>query len=89
MVFTEKAREEMKTDGLIDVDVYESIMNAKTVQTKRSRSAHRQRRREKICIVTASTYSGIRIYTKGVLRERTDRLEFYVLISSKRSTDTN
>lgn len=89
MAFTLKAQEELFLDDLIEEEVYESLMNAKDVRWKRSRSKYRQESRERIYIISAPTFHGIRIYTKGVFRTKDDGLMFYVLVSSKRSTDTD
>jgi len=88
VAFTLKAREEMGADNLMDVDVYQSLMNARTVRSKRSRSPKRVMDREKIHIIVAPSDSGARIYTKGLFRKQQEKAVFYILISSKRSTDT-
>ncbi|MBI4178459.1 hypothetical protein HY522_03415 [bacterium] len=89
VAFTLKARQEMGADNLMDVDVYQSLMNARAVRSKRSRSPFRKQAREKVWIIVAPTDAGIRIYTKGVLRKKKDKPVFYVLISAKRSTDAD
>jgi len=46
-VFSEKARSEMETDDLTEVDIAESILNASVIYKKvRSTSPSRRRRRE-------------------------------------------
>lgn len=81
--FTEKALIEMDRDGLTEEDILESILNAQFVRTKRSTSMFRKEKKEKVYIIESFTYSGILIYTKGVIRGG-DNEKFYLLISSKR-----
>ena len=83
--FTAKALDEMDGDGLIEEDVLESILNAQFVRTKKSSSRFRQSGNEKVYIIESFTYSGMLIYTKGVIRKDGDDEKFYLLISSKRS----
>jgi hypothetical protein len=86
VTFTDKADEELLTDDLTEDDVCESLVNAKSLRSKRSRSPFRRHARERVYIIVAPSYSGIEIYTKGVFRKQKDSLVFYILISSKRST---
>lgn len=83
--FTEKALIEMDQDSLTEEDVLESILNAQFVRKKRSISRFRRGRREKVYIIESFTYSGILVYTKGVIRGTGEGQRFYLLISSKRS----
>lgn len=85
--FTQKAIREMFVDRLMDYEVKESILNAQSIRSKRSRSPSRRHPGERVYIIAGESFSGIRIYTKGVIRKEEGRELFYVLISSKRSTD--
>jgi hypothetical protein len=84
--FTEKALVEMDRDSLSEEDILESILNAQFLHTKRSTSPFKQRKKEKVYIIESFTYSGLLIYTKGVIRGTGDNRKFYLLISSKKST---
>jgi hypothetical protein len=87
VLFTEKAEGEMAADGLTPELVYEAILNAPAIFKKvRSRNP-RTGKRERLYIIKGMTFEGMNIYTKGkiITKERMD--VFYVLISSKRSTD--
>ncbi|MBI2061646.1 MAG: hypothetical protein HYT87_18050 [Nitrospirae bacterium] len=82
--FTDKAEIERLRDGLSVEDVVESIVNANAIKkTLRSKSpilAH-----EKLYVIESPNYSGMWIYTKGVIRKIAGDEVFYVFISSKRS----
>lgn len=84
--FTEKARLELESDGLEPEDALEAILSAPAIhKTMRSRSPHSGKPAEKIYIIVSVSYSGIPIYTKGVLRKEGGRDVLYILVSSKRS----
>ena len=83
--FTAKAIDEMDADGLIEEDVLESILNAQFARTKKSSSRFRQKVKEKVYIIESFTYSGILIYTKGVIHKEAGGEKLYFLISSKKS----
>jgi hypothetical protein len=85
--FTDKARVEMVADGLADLDVIESLVQAPAIRkTIRSRSPHRATRAEKLYVIEAPNLAGLLIYTKGKLAPGPGGPEiFYVLISAKRS----
>ena len=87
VVFTEKAETEMVADALTPELVYESILNAPTIfKVLRSRNPH-TKRAEKLYIIKGMTFDGLDIYTKGKIVTKEGVDVFYVLISSKRSTD--
>ena len=87
VVFTEKAETEMVVDALTPELVYESIINAPAIyKTLRSRNP-RTKRAEKLYVIKGMTYDGLDIYTKGKILNQEGADVFYVLISSKRSTD--
>lgn len=86
IVFTAKARIEMRVDGLAEMDVIESIVNAIAIQKKiRSTSEARRQIREYLYIIVSTNLNGMPIYTKGKLVSEAGRDTYYLLISSKRS----
>ncbi len=86
-IFTAKAESEMYSDGLTREAVFEAIINAPAI-TKALRSRNpRSGRRETLYVIKGPTYDGLIICTKGKIAPIERREAFYVLISSKRSTD--
>ena len=87
VLFTEKAEIEMSVDNLTPELVYEAILNAPAIfKTLRSRNP-RSRKTERLYIIKGMTFDGMEIYTKGKIMTKEGVDVFYVLISSKRSTD--
>ena len=87
VIFTEKAESEMHDDGLTQDMVFEAVINAPAItKTIRSRNP-RSRRRELLYVIKGLTYDGLAIYTKGKIARFRGQEVFYVLVSSKRSTD--
>jgi hypothetical protein len=87
VLFTEKADIEMAADALTPEMVYESVLNAPAIfKTLRSRSP-RTRKAERLYVIKGLTFDGLDIYTKGKVLTKQGVDTFYVLISSKRSTD--
>jgi len=87
VLFTEKAEGEMARDGLTPELVYEAILNAPAIsKTVRSRNP-RTGGRDQLYIIKGLTFDGLDIYTKGKILRKEGVEVFYVLISSKRSTD--
>ena len=85
--FSEKARLEMESDGLTELDVAESILNSVAIYKKiRSRSPMRKQAREYLYVIQSTNLDGIAIYTKGKLLKEVDIDHYYFLISSKRVT---
>lgn len=85
-LFTQKALNEMDADNLCEYEVLESILNAQFFRSKRSTSKRRNTPKENVYIIESFSYNNILIYTKGVIRGKGAGKKFYVLISSKRST---
>jgi hypothetical protein len=84
--FSEKARIEMDADGLTELDVAESILNAVAIYKKlRSTSARRTQVREYLYIIQSTNLEGLPIYTKGKLVRQHGVDVYYFLISAKRS----
>lgn len=85
--FTKKATTEMKADGLTRALVCEAIVSSSLI-TKTLRSHNPDTgKREKLYVIKGLTYDGLLIYTKGKIAKIDQQETFYVLISSKRSTD--
>ena len=86
LVFSEKASIEMEADGITQLDVAESLINAVAIYKKiRSRSPYRKRATEYLYVIQSTNLDGIFIYTKGRF-VRKDELEyFYLLVSAKRA----
>jgi hypothetical protein len=85
--FTLKADLECVQDGLLREDVIESILSANFLRMKNSTSPWRKGRREQLYIIESFNFEGVPIYSKGVIRERSEHeSEFYIIISGKRST---
>ena len=84
--FSEKALLEMEADGLTELDVAESILNAVAIyKTLRSRSSWRQQRTEYLHVIQSTNLDGLMIYTKGKLFEEAGVDRYYFLVSSKKA----
>jgi hypothetical protein len=84
--FSEKARIEMETDDLTELDVAESILNAVAIYKRlRSRSLSRRIRREYLYVIQSTNLEGLVIYTKGKLVQEAGIETYYFLVSSKRA----
>ena len=87
ILFTEKAEIEMVKDSLTPELVYESILNAPAIfKVMRSRNP-KTKKIERLYVIKGLTFDGLNIYTKGKILTKEGVDVFYVLISSKRSTD--
>ena len=87
VLFTEKAEIEMARDSLTPELVYEAILNAPAIfKVLRSRSP-KGGLRERLYVIKGLTFDGVDIYTKGKVLKKEGIEVFYVLISSKKSTD--
>jgi len=76
----------MEADGLTELDVAESILNAVAIYKRvRSGSSHRTSAREYLYIIQSSNLTGLPIYTKGKLVKEANQESYYFLISSKRA----
>ena len=84
--FSKKARIEMEIDDLTELDVTESILNARAIYKKlRSTSASRDTRREYLYIIQGTNLDGLVIYTKGKFVSAEGTGTYYFLVSSKRA----
>ncbi len=87
VLFTEKAEMEMARDALTPELVYEAILNAPAIfKVLRSRNP-KTKKAEKLYVIKGLTFDGFDIYTKGKILKKEGVDVFYVLISSKKSTD--
>ena len=76
----------MKTDGLTELDVLESILNAVAIYKRiRSTSPYRKRTREYLYVIQSTNLAGLPIYTKGKLDSEGAFETYYFLVSSKRA----
>ena len=87
VLFTEKAEIEMVSDALTPELVYEAILNAPAIfKVLRSRNP-KAGKIEKLYVIKGLTFDGTDVYTKGKILEKEGVEVFYVLISSKKSSD--
>ncbi|MHC4166665.1 MAG: hypothetical protein ACYSWQ_06895 [Planctomycetota bacterium] len=87
VLFTEKAEIEMARDALTPELVYEAILNAPAIfKVLRSRNP-KSGTSERLYVIKGLTFDGVDIYTKGKVLKKEGIDVFYVLISSKKSTD--
>lgn len=87
-VFSEKARIEMEVDGLTELDIAESVLNAVAIYKRlRSRSALRQQAREYLYVIQSVNLEGVAIYSKGKLVREGSADTYYFFISSKRALE--
>ena len=87
VLFTLKAEEEIEADGLTEDQVCEAIVSARRIfKTLRSRNPE-SGKNETLHVIKGVSFEGILIYTKGKIARIGGVEFFYVLISSKRSTD--
>ncbi len=83
--FSEKARIEMEADGITELDVAESILNAVAIyKTIRSESLFRKQAKEYLYVIQSTNLNGLPIYSKGKLMKEQGQDVYYFLISSKK-----
>ena len=84
--FSEKARLEMEIDGLTELDVAESVLNAVAIYKRlRSQSLYRAKKNEYLYVIQSTNLDGLMIYTKGKLVEDSGVEKYYFFISSKKA----
>jgi len=84
--FSEKATIEMEADGITELDVIESIINAVAIYKRlRSRSLSLEKAKEYLYVILSTNYEGLMIYTKGKFVRKAEEETYYFLISSKRA----
>ncbi|MGH9429800.1 MAG: hypothetical protein ACRD2L_26240 [Terriglobia bacterium] len=87
-VFSEKARWEMDAEGLRELDVAESVLNAVAIYKRlRSRSPLRQHPKEYLYVIQSVNLEGLAIYSKGKLVREENTETYYFFISSKRALE--
>ncbi len=85
-IFGNKARDEMKANGITELDVIESVLNAVAIYKKiRSTNPSRSRAREYLYVIQSTNLDGIYIYTKGKFVKEQGKEVYYFFVSSKRS----
>ena len=78
--FSEKARMEMESDRLAELDIAESILNATTIyKTVRSTSLSRRGTRERLYVIESTNLTGPSVYTKGKLVKEVGQEIYYFL----------
>jgi len=84
--FSEKASLELEADGLTELDIVESIVNAVAIyKTIRSTNPFHQQAREYLHIIQSTNLEGLMIYSKGKLIQEAGVETYYFLISSKKA----
>jgi hypothetical protein len=84
--FSEKASLELEADGLKELDIIESIVNAVAIyKTIRSQSLYRKQSKEYLHIIQSTNLEGLMIYSKGKLIKEAGIETYYFLISSKKA----
>jgi hypothetical protein len=77
---------ELESDGLTELDVAESIINAVAIyKTIRYQSPYRQQTREYLHIIQGTNLEGLMILSKGKLVQEAEIETYYFLISSKKA----
>jgi hypothetical protein len=83
--FSSKAQLEMECDGLTELDVAESILNAVAIYKKLRSTSRFRAAREYLYVIQSSNLEGLAIYTKGKLVNDRGTEKYYFLISAKRA----
>jgi hypothetical protein len=83
--FSDKAGFEMECDGLTELDVAESILNAAAIYKKIRSKSPRRKRREYLYVIQSTNLEGLAIYSKGKLVSEGEVETYCFLISSKRA----
>ena len=87
VLFTEKAEIEMARDALTPELVYEAILNAPAIFKVLRSTSPKAAVRERLYVIKGLTFDGVDVYTKGKILKKEGVEVFYVLISSKKSSD--
>ena len=83
--FSAKARLEMERDGLTELDLAESILNAVAIYKKLRSTSRFRAAREYLYVIQSSNLEGLAIYSKGKLVKEGGVETYYFLISAKRA----
>jgi hypothetical protein len=84
-VFSEKARVEMEAEGLTELDVAESILNAVAIYKKLRSQSPLRKGKEYLYVIQSTNLDGIAIYSKGKLVREAGEEVYYFLLSSKKA----
>jgi hypothetical protein len=76
----------MEDDGLTELDVAESILNAVAIYKKIRSTSPFRRSREYLYVIQSPNLDGVAIYSKGKLIKENGAETYYFLISSKRAS---
>jgi hypothetical protein len=80
-----KAQWEMELDGLTELDVAESILNAVAIYKKLRSDSPLRKGREYLYVIQSPNLDGLAVYSKGKLVKEDGIEAYYFLISSKRA----
>lgn len=81
-----ESRIEMEADGLTELDVAESVLNAVAIYKRiRSQSPYRKQERELLYVIQSTNLEGLMIYTKGKLVKESGLDTYYFFVSSKKA----
>ena len=80
--FSSKARWEMELDGLTELDVAESILNAVAIYKKLRSDSRLRKGREYLYVIQSPNLDGLAVYRKLM---KAGLETYYFLISSKRA----
>jgi hypothetical protein len=83
--FSAKARLEMECDGLTELDVAESILNAVAIYKKLRSNSPARKEKEYLYVIQSPNLEGLAVYSKGKLVRERGIETYYFLISSKRA----
>ena len=83
--FSAKARLEMECDGLSELDVAESILNAVAIYKKLRSTNPTRSGREYLYVIQSPNLDGLAVYSKGKLVRERGTESYYFLVSSKRA----
>ena len=75
----------MECDGLTELDVAESILNAPAIYKKLRSKNPQRRRREYLYVIQSANLEALAIYSKGKLVSEGEVETYYFLISSKQA----
>ena len=74
-----------RCDGLLELDIAESILNAVAIYKKLRSTSPVRNTREYLYVIQSSNLEGLAIYSKGKLVKEDEVETYYFLISSKRA----
>jgi hypothetical protein len=75
----------MESDGLTELDVAESILNAVAIYKKLRSTSRFRAAREYLYVIQSPNLEGLATYSKGKLVKQSGAETYYFLVSSKRA----